>query len=635
MTRRPYRAENSRDWNRFLPLLSPPPPSDPTQALHHMEDKETSSEEEFKFPWEYLAEFTTVFHKAEDDFAYHYDCCLSRVQLNDRELLRLSEKQNCEPVVDDLAGSLVVMNVVDPEEITTESDSFLEENSKKESLKNSELTKEAWAELPKQFGSSKKDHSRYFKRRKKSHEDAQKWLRNTTFDEYWGETAAYVIYRTWYEDYGQIMNESDRKQLAKQIEEYKPFALLDEHNDENISKYFGLTKDAKFSTYEEAFSLHSDLVTKKAEKDFESFRVAMTSNRCKAFLRKIHKMGFVPGYADEDIISPSTNTISDEVVPKKKTKSESKRRFPVVYGEDEIFSGVSYDICDTYAASMKVVLDRSEKTVKESEASTNGCESEVAEPSAVVGPSNGASRAEISFAFDPNREPHLVAKNAFDYYKDDEEIIKYWYQRYRLFSKLDKGVLMDREGWFSVTPERIAEHIADRIVRRKEMLVVDAFAGVGGNSIQLAIKGARVIAIDLDPVRLKCARENAKVYGVEDRIEFLCCDFFHFAAKWTSGSEKCAEVDAVFLSPPWGGPGYLKSEVFDLDDLTPNGFDIYTAASKMSPNVAYFLPRNTSVKELIALSGPGGRCEIEQSCLNKKIKTLTVYYGNLAAPRGE
>ncbi|VDM85522.1 unnamed protein product [Strongylus vulgaris] len=95
------------------------------------------------------------------------------------------------------------------------------------------------------------------------------------------------------------------------------------------------------------------------------------------------------------------------------------------------------------------------------------------------------------------------------------------------------------------------------------MLVVDAFAGVGGNSIQLAIKGAQVkmIAIDLDPIRLKCARENAKVYGVENRIEFICCDFFHFAAKWTENIGKSADVDAVFLSPPWGGPSYLKSEV--------------------------------------------------------------------------
>lgn len=47
------------------------------------------------------------------------------------------------------------------------------------------------------------------------------------------------------------------------------------------------------------------------------------------------------------------------------------------------------------------------------------------------------------------------------------------------------------EGWYSVTPERIAEHIADRMVKREGSIILDAFAGIGGNSIQFALKGAR------------------------------------------------------------------------------------------------------------------------------------------------
>lgn len=46
------------------------------------------------------------------------------------------------------------------------------------------------------------------------------------------------------------------------------------------------------------------------------------------------------------------------------------------------------------------------------------------------------------------------------------------------------------DGWFSVSPERIAQHIADRVVLEKDSLILDGFAGVGGNSIQLALKGA-------------------------------------------------------------------------------------------------------------------------------------------------
>ena len=39
---------------------------------------------------------------------------------------------------------------------------------------------------------------------------------------------------------------------------------------------------------------------------------------------------------------------------------------------------------------------------------------------------------------------------------------KYWSQRYRIFSKFDHGCLLDEESWFSITPEKIAEHHANR-----------------------------------------------------------------------------------------------------------------------------------------------------------------------------
>jgi hypothetical protein len=44
------------------------------------------------------------------------------------------------------------------------------------------------------------------------------------------------------------------------------------------------------------------------------------------------------------------------------------------------------------------------------------------------------------------------------------------------------------ESWFSVTPECIAEHIAERC---RCDIVVDAFCGAGGNSIQFAFTCAR------------------------------------------------------------------------------------------------------------------------------------------------
>jgi predicted RNA methylase len=34
----------------------------------------------------------------------------------------------------------------------------------------------------------------------------------------------------------------------------------------------------------------------------------------------------------------------------------------------------------------------------------------------------------------------------------------------------------------------------------------------------------RVIAIDVDESKIALAKNNAKVYGVEDKIEFICAD---------------------------------------------------------------------------------------------------------------
>ena len=43
---------------------------------------------------------------------------------------------------------------------------------------------------------------------------------------------------------------------------------------------------------------------------------------------------------------------------------------------------------------------------------------------------------------------------------------KYWFQRYRLWERYDEGegIRMDEESWYSVTPENIARHIAQRCV---------------------------------------------------------------------------------------------------------------------------------------------------------------------------
>ncbi|CAL5037224.1 unnamed protein product [Urochloa decumbens] len=203
---------------------------------------------------------------------------------------------------------------------------------------------------------------------------------------------------------------------------------------------------------------------------------------------------------------------------------------------------------------------------------------------------------------------------------------KYWAHRHSLFSLYDRGVRMDAEGWYSTTPESVAASQAARAAPGD--LVVDAFAGCGGNSIQFAARGCYVVAVEIDPRKVELAAHNARVYGVEDRIEFVVGDFFHLAPS--------LKADLVFLSPPWGGPSYIQAPVYTLDMLKPkDGYTTFQAAQKIAPNVIMFLPRTvdvSQVEELSWLSCPPLDLETEESYVQHRLKGITAYFGRAARP---
>ncbi|XP_020694875.1 trimethylguanosine synthase-like [Dendrobium catenatum] len=205
-------------------------------------------------------------------------------------------------------------------------------------------------------------------------------------------------------------------------------------------------------------------------------------------------------------------------------------------------------------------------------------------------------------------------------------LFKYWRQRYSLFSRYDAGIKMDNEGWFSVTPEAIAASHAAHAASSSAAVVIDCFAGVGGNAIQFAARGFLVIAVEIDPRKVDYAVNNARVYGVKDRIEFVVGDFFSLAP--------FLKGDVVFLSPPWGGPSYSRIQTFTLDMLKPkDGYLIFQAAQKISPNIIMFLPRNVDlrqVEELSWLSSPPLALKIEENYMETSLKGITAYFGDIA-----
>lgn len=199
---------------------------------------------------------------------------------------------------------------------------------------------------------------------------------------------------------------------------------------------------------------------------------------------------------------------------------------------------------------------------------------------------------------------------------------KYWSRREELFSKFNEGVQLDAESWHSVTPETIARHVAQRMagglhgfhgMASPGHLLIDAFCGVGGNAIQMALsnRGGVVIAIDIDPLKVEMARHNASIYGAADRIQFVVGDFVALAPR--------LQAHAIHLSPPWGGPTYNQSTRLELTAIQTygqscDGVQLFSLAARIAPSIAYYLPRNTCLSQLHSLSQhpPGYCCEIQE-----------------------
>ncbi|KAL8707479.1 MAG: hypothetical protein Q9220_007511 [cf. Caloplaca sp. 1 TL-2023] len=124
-----------------------------------------------------------------------------------------------------------------------------------------------------------------------------------------------------------------------------------------------------------------------------------------------------------------------------------------------------------------------------------------------------------------------------------------------LFSKYDDGILMTDSAWFEVTPEpvanKIAETIADATPYSKSILI-DCFSGVGGNTIAFAKSGRwkRIYAIEKDKNAIDCAKHNAELYGVGHKISWFHDDCFEVINNQLAPLGKHS---VVFASPPWGG----------------------------------------------------------------------------------
>lgn len=137
--------------------------------------------------------------------------------------------------------------------------------------------------------------------------------------------------------------------------------------------------------------------------------------------------------------------------------------------------------------------------------------------------------------------------------------------------------------------------------------VLDLACGIGGDTIGLA-RHCFVTAVDRDPVRLLMARRNMEVYGLADRVTFLCADV----------TEIPLDADAAFLDPSRREYG---RRVVRLSEISPS-IDFIHRMVDAIPNSAIKLSPATDYSELESLGA-----EVEFISASGECKEALAWFG--------
>ncbi|KAI4154365.1 MAG: hypothetical protein L6R39_001392 [Caloplaca ligustica] len=211
------------------------------------------------------------------------------------------------------------------------------------------------------------------------------------------------------------------------------------------------------------------------------------------------------------------------------------------------------------------------------------------------------------------------------------DIQKYFHQRYDLFSKYDDGILMTDSAWYGVTPEpvanKVAQHISSAAPATKAILI-DCFAGVGGNTIAFARSGRwkRVYAIEKDEAIIHCGKHNAKLYGVDEKISWFHGDCFEIIKNELA---PLGQYSVVFASPPWGGPGYRTDSIFDLGTMQPYSLgQLLEPFRQLTQDIVLFLPRTSDLHQLAKENDTSKKIQAIHYCMEGASKAMCVYFGH-------
>jgi len=152
--------------------------------------------------------------------------------------------------------------------------------------------------------------------------------------------------------------------------------------------------------------------------------------------------------------------------------------------------------------------------------------------------------------------------------------------------KVNSDVLIPRP-----ETELVVDKVLEIAKKRKENEVKMVDLGTGSGAIALSVvyemPDVFMVALDFSEKALNVARENAKLYGLNDKVKFICCDLF----KGLDNGLK-NKIDVIVSNPPYipsGKINELQREIRDFEPLSaldggPDGLKEYRRIIAEAPD---------------------------------------------------
>lgn len=150
---------------------------------------------------------------------------------------------------------------------------------------------------------------------------------------------------------------------------------------------------------------------------------------------------------------------------------------------------------------------------------------------------------------------------------DEDNHVSYLHKYFPSISKEKRSRLQyDEVGLYSISPPRNAQIITSYITqyfKDTNIIVTDAMAGIGGNTLSFASNLYYVNSIEYDETRFKCLISNIALYN-KNNVLCLNTDYMTVMHK--------LQQHVIFLDPPWGGKSYKENEsmTIDIGDISLN-----------------------------------------------------------------